>query len=174
MSYPLSNKNRQRTARIEVEKKLAVLRRYVLEGITDGVFVPQSVAQFRRWEDDALDLNRIGSPNTLNSRSSPHNQDIIDELSELLTTLKRLQKKPKRVRPTVEESTWKSNYECRELKKLNASLASRVHELRDELESQKQRMQQEKTDLKILNAEVSTLRKRLAALATSNGISRVK
>lgn len=175
MSFTVSNINRREYARIEVEKKLVVLRKYVLEGIPSGAFVPLSVTQFRKWVDNTADLKVIGSPNTLNSRSSPHNQDKIDEMLSLLEKVKRLKRRPKKPRPPAAETILRLNQERNDLEKVNAALTSRIHELRAELESQKQLAEQQKNDVNILSEETSKLRKKLSALtAPSKRISRVK
>lgn len=170
-----SNASRQEQARLEIQKKLIVLRGYVLEGIPSGAFVPESVNQFRYWVDEAHGLKIIGSPNTLNSRSSPHNQDMINELFELLDKIKRLKKKPAKRRPKAAEKLQLLTAERDDFERLNASLASRIHELRTELEYQAQLAEQRRNDVEILNEELSRIRKKLSAQTTpSKPISRVK
>lgn len=170
-----SNSSRQECARIEIEKKLAVLREYVIRGIPSDAFVPLSVAQFRKWVDDANDLRCIGSPNTLNSRSSPHNQDKIDEMFDLLAKIKRLRKKPAKRRPQTAEKLERLAYERDEANRLNASLASRVHELRAELAFQIQFAEQQRRDVNILTEELTKLRKKFSDVTNPlNPISRVK
>ena len=71
-------------AQERIQRKLEVLKSYRTDGIPLGAFVPQSMNQFRAWEDKPKGIFRIGSPNTMSATSSPHNRELIEKVKSLL------------------------------------------------------------------------------------------
>lgn len=175
MNSPSSNAGRRLAARNEIEKKLVVLRKYALEGIPLGAYVPTSITQFRKWSDDLFELNEIGSPNTLNLKSSPQNNDKIMELDGLLGRLRRLQIKPKKPRPPATQVIENLGEANSILKRMNGALVSRVHELRNELEILAVEHKSREKNHTTLLREIAELRKKVSALKPGTPhITRIK
>ena len=175
MNLPSSNAGRRLAARNEIEKKLVVLRKYVLEGIPPGAFVPTSMTQFRKWSDESLELNLIGSPNTLNLKISPQNHDKIMELDGLLGRLRRQQKKPKKPRPSATQVIENLGEANSVLKRMNDALVSRVHELRNQLEILAVEHKSREKNHATLLREIAELRKNVSVLKRGvPSITRIK
>src|SRR6185295_3180763 len=72
---------RKQRATLNIETKLQILQRYFSEGVPEGAFVPRNMTEFRLWEDQALGVMKIGSPNTL---EQTHNKGLRLRTQELI------------------------------------------------------------------------------------------
>lgn len=94
MSNHISEQRKKRVQQV-IKAKIKNLQEWLAEGLPKGTFVPKNMKEFRSWEDAALNLEKIGSPNTMDK---PHNRELkrtAETLIEALTK-KRRQKESNR------------------------------------------------------------------------------
>jgi hypothetical protein len=75
---------RKEEARGSIKKKIEILEGYLSRGVSENVFVPKNMTQFRLWEDGGIGVTRIGSPNTINKA---HNRGLKTRIEEILKEL---------------------------------------------------------------------------------------
>lgn len=174
MSDSTSNEQRQLLARVTIKAKLNILKKYLLLGIPAKMYVPKSIAQFRNWEDESLGLLKIGSPNTLNLRSSPKNADLIDELNGILGKVKRKAIVLPKIRSTSEKMIENLRGQLEQQKSINSELASRLHEVRSDLISKNILLVTTKKTAERSTAEMAKLRKKFIKVTSKPVLSVVK
>jgi RecG-like helicase len=116
---------RRDRAQENIRKKILLLEEYSTTGVPDGRFVPKNMAQFRQWEDEDLELRKIGSPNTLDRL---HNQSLKLRAEELI---KQLLMKRRRKESDAQETD-----RLRSERNLNKQL---IQDLANQLHSSEQR-----------------------------------
>jgi hypothetical protein len=79
----ISGQRKDRSQAI-IRKKIETLENWLADGVPSEAFVPRNMAEFRLWEDNALKLERIGSPNTIDK---PHNRQLKVRAAHLIKGL---------------------------------------------------------------------------------------
>lgn len=71
-------------AQDRIKKKILVLERWLAHEVPSGACIPKNITQFRLWEDDEFNVEKIGSPNTMDR---PHNKALKLKATELIRLL---------------------------------------------------------------------------------------
>jgi hypothetical protein len=146
-----------------IKKKILLLEEYSAAGVPDGQFFPKNMAQFRRWEDEDLELIKIGSPNTMDRL---HNQTLKLRAEEII---KQLLKKKGRKESNARE-TAKLRSERNLDKRLVQDLTNQLHA------SEQQRIQAEQREgrtskrLEEANQKIGELTKQLKTVVPLQGV----
>lgn len=74
------------SVKVRIERRLEVLRGWLKNGVPTGHSVPKSLTVARRWENEALGIQPIVSPNEFTT-THPYHGKLVRELSSLLTEL---------------------------------------------------------------------------------------
>jgi hypothetical protein len=149
--------HRKDVAQATIKAKIRVLERYAKNGIPEGAYVPKNLADFRRWEDALLGLERIGSPNTLDQL---HNIQLKKRAQELILQLTKDQKRKSSRAQTVS----KQNAKIKEQDRLTGELTSQLHVTRHELNKAQQSESRCKKRVEELEDETAELRRKLSTL----------
>lgn len=86
------------TVKQRIERRLEILREWLRDGMPVGAAIPRSLTAARLWEDKALGVEPIKSPNEFTTTHHEHGRSVRD-IADLLTTLRDRYRKPKRVAP---------------------------------------------------------------------------
>jgi hypothetical protein len=76
-----------------IEKRIEILRLWLLKGVPEGNRVPGSLKDVREWTDPELGIYPIPSPNEFTRTHHRHGSRVRD-IASLLADLKRASKKP--------------------------------------------------------------------------------
>jgi chromosome segregation ATPase len=112
----------------KIQTKIAALRDFRRTGVPEGAFIPKSLEQFRRWNDEQRNLREIGSKSTL------YQPCYQKERVEILNLIKLLAQPE----PDVNKRTnglARLRQEKRELKFMMRQMAGEIHKTRQELQS---------------------------------------
>jgi len=72
--------------KLRIERRVEVLREWKKTGIPDGQLLPLSLTELREWNDPALGIQRISSPNSF-TKSHPQHGAAIRKAADLLAEL---------------------------------------------------------------------------------------
>jgi septal ring factor EnvC (AmiA/AmiB activator) len=150
MNDHISNKRRKESQE-KILAKINILEAYLIKGIPENVYIPTSETSFRLWEDSALNLQKIGSPNTLNKR---YNKQFKQRINELINELKK-RKNRKEQRTNIVKTL---QAEIKEKDRLISDLAGQWHSTKQELETLKlneRRLLNRIEELKEINAKLT-------------------
>lgn len=150
---------RKAAAQRKIKAKIAVLERYARDGVPGGAYVPKYLADFRRWEDEALGLERLGSPNTLDAA---HNVQLKKRALELLETIAKNQKR-KAGRTRIIDTQKAEN---KRLDMLVRGLTSQLHCTRHDLDQARQNERRWKKRAEELMVENGELLRTLATVTS--------
>lgn len=110
---------------VRIQRRLEVLREWKKSGVPDGQLIPLSLTELREWNDPALGIQRIASPNSF-TKSHPQHGAAIVKLAALLGELHEKFRQPV-LRRRVHEKT-------------QNRLADRVAELNEDLAAADERL----------------------------------
>jgi len=147
---------RKHRATVSIETKLQILQRYFSEGVPEGAFVPRNMTEFRLWEDEALGVMKIGSPNTLEQQ---HNKGLRLRAQELIVEIAKRKRRKKK--GSNEE---KFRAEVREKDRLIINLTNQWHASRHECEQSQQTERRLKNRVTELLRDNGELTRRLNAI----------
>lgn len=150
---------RRETAQKRIKAKITILVEYAQKGIPEGTHVPRNVAEFRRWEDKSLGLERIGSPNTL---ERPYNAHLKKRVLELIEELAKKQKR----RLGRNQIVNSQRTQVKRLTRLVGELTSHLHSTRHDLEQARQSERRWKKRAEDLTEENGELLRKLAAVTS--------
>ncbi len=156
-----------------LEAKNEILRRYSETGVPAGAFVPRSMRQYRLWEDSALGLIRLGSPNTVNLKDSEiARRELIEEASRLVAKLRAANTKPpQQKRKPQSELYLRDQKEIKRLNKLVRGMAATIQQLKNEAEAAITGRDQMSIDYANLKREMDNLRR---SIGKSSGLRLVE
>lgn len=116
-----------------IKRKLERLQELLANPESVGEPYPDDIEAFREWEDEIRNLERIGSPSTMNQRLSPHNRSLILRVQKCIARLNARQK-IKVKRPPLKEQLDAANNKNRTLEETNKELVSELHRIRFDYE----------------------------------------
>lgn len=148
---------RRDSAQKKIEVKINVLEHYVAKGIPEGAFVPKDLTSFRRWEDNAFNVEKIGSPNTLDR---PYNKKLKKRALELINELAKRNRR-KNGRMKIVDNL---RAQVKRFTDLTRSLTSQLHSTRHDLEHARQSHRRLESRLKEVDEENSELRRTLSTV----------
>jgi hypothetical protein len=128
-----SNDDRRIQARLKLQKKVEVLESLLLDGIPPGTALPMSLSALRKWEDNSLGVERIGSPGTTNRRISPHLDALISRATTAIQRLRQAKKTKTKIYTPIGEKLRRANCELATQAALNRALVSQIAQLRHSL-----------------------------------------
>ena len=132
----LGNRARALVVDEERARRNDVLKQYCEMGIPSGAFFPKSMTQYRLWEDEALRISRLGSPNSINIRDSSESRgELVKEASRLIVKLCSSIKATPSKRITSAQRHDNDRREIARLMKLTRGMASVIQQLKNELET---------------------------------------
>lgn len=164
MNNPHISSSRKTEAQKLIQDKITVLEKYLSEGIPENAFVPKNKTQFRLWQDSALNLEKIGSPNTL---TKPHNKPLTERIGFLLHEL--ATRKNRKERKTQIVETLRA--EVKEKNQLISDLAGQWHATRKQLERTEMNEKRLQSRVEDLNTEVADLRRQLRTISPLRSIN---
>jgi chromosome segregation ATPase len=135
-----------------IAKKVALLKTYAEDGVAECTFWPNSIEQFRVWEDPAQQIFKIGSKATIYLRT---NKSQITDAKRYIETLIR-QKKRKR-KPVGEEKI------CT-LKQKLATAVAEIAGLANSLSTLRSEFKETKTSLLSANKTITNKEEIIADL----------
>lgn len=150
-----------------IERRQAVLREWLAEGIPPGKVIPPSLAAARRWEDVELAIEAIASPNEFTKTHPLHGREV-SNIAALLTALEKKFGRPKRdTRPPAPAE--EKRFDQAMSNRLLQTISSQWHEEREMRLSEKRRADSAEArsgalleDLKLKDKIISDLRRELS------------
>ena len=90
-----NHRSKTQSVEFRIQRRIEVLREWLMEGIPVGKAVPKSLNEARIWDDADLGILPIGSPNEFTT-THHLNGNLVSEIASLLTKLKKRFGKPQR------------------------------------------------------------------------------
>ncbi len=162
------NLTRQIEAQQKIRRKLEVLRQFDIEGMPAGFAIPNSLADFRSWSDPSRNVQKLGSSGTTDRKVSPHNEELMLEVVELLEKLRRAaQTRTKRTYTPLEQRLRARDSELQVQQRLNGALTSQILALRNDLLDATKATAASEEELAQLRQTADSLRREVLDLSRS-------
>lgn len=145
---------RRAEAREKIVRKLALLQKWEAVGVPPGLSAPESLEQFRTWENELLGAERIGSKGTINQ---PWNADLKLQVERVLGILTARKGEDAAHVDTASRRSARQAAEIKELKAFTRKLASQYSATREDLTRARGRLAQAERRVSDLQAERAKL-----------------
>lgn len=136
VEMPLSRTSGRQSVEARIERRLALLREWLREGIPVGKVVPKSLAEARAWDDAELGIVSIVSPNEFTT-THPTFGARVQDIASLLTALKKKFKQPATV--SSRSSSPALKFDRSALERQLVAVVSQWHAERDQRQNEKRR-----------------------------------
>lgn len=83
----LNNADRSAQTTAAIEAKVIVLEAIANKEKPPVEGLPNSIATFRAWKNEALGLTVIGSPGSTNEKKAPHNKSLVDRALKAMRSI---------------------------------------------------------------------------------------
>lgn len=153
MAEHISALRKDRSAQT-IGRKIEVLEAYLSDGVPAGATVPKTMTNFRLWENPALGLAKIGSPNTMDKL---HNRGLKARAIELM---KEISKRSRRKVSKAGEIE-RVRREIREKDRLLQDMINQYHTIKVERDLARQGERRWQNRAEEAQREIAELRKKL-------------
>jgi hypothetical protein len=134
--------------------KLALLRKWLAEGLPKGAYLPKSLATAREWDDPEISAFKVGSKRDWNSINSPHRTSVL-AIGSALKALRKVAASQNR----PAKKTTKERLEDLKLRVEVAELAR--EEVSGQWQATSQKLQRSLLELKVSTARIEHLEEKI-------------